>query len=64
MNSISGALALHRPDPPARGAVSLIIVVAAQLVVAFFGHNLVHAFERYAFPVLTMIFVHRRPSSC
>jgi NCS1 family nucleobase:cation symporter-1 len=35
----------------------LIIVVAAQLVVAFFGHNLVHAFERYAFPVLVIIFL-------
>ena len=28
-----------------------------QVVVAFFGHNLVHAFERYAFPVLAVIFV-------
>jgi NCS1 family nucleobase:cation symporter-1 len=56
VNSISGALALnaltHIPKE-----LSLIIVVAVQLVVAFFGHNLVHAFERYAFPVLTVIFV-------
>ena len=56
VNSISGALALnalaHIPKE-----LSLIIVVAAQLVVAFFGHNLVHAFERYAFPVLAVIFV-------
>jgi NCS1 family nucleobase:cation symporter-1 len=56
VNSISGALALnaltHVPKE-----LSLIIVVAAQLVVAFFGHNLVHAFERYAFPVLAVIFV-------
>ena len=28
-----------------------------QIVVAFFGHNLVHAFERYAFPLLAVIFV-------
>ena len=56
VNSISGALALSAltPLPP---LVSLIIVVAAQLVIAFFGHNLVHAFERYAFPVLAIIFV-------
>src|SRR6202012_1489975 len=26
-------------------------------VVAFFGDNLVHVFERYAFPVLTVIFL-------
>ena len=28
----------------------LVIVVAAQIAVAFLGHNLVHVFERYAFP--------------
>jgi NCS1 family nucleobase:cation symporter-1 len=56
VNSISGALALSAlTGLPA--FVSLVIVVAAQLVVAFFGHNLVHAFERYAFPVLAIIFV-------
>jgi purine-cytosine permease-like protein len=27
------------------------------LVLAFFGHNLIHVFERYAAPVLTLIFV-------
>ena len=26
-------------------------------MVAFFGHNLVHVFERYAFPILTIIFL-------
>ena len=26
-------------------------------MIAFFGHNLVHAFERYAFPILAVIFV-------
>ena len=35
----------------------LVIIVAAQVVIAFFGYNLVHAFERYAFPVLAVIFV-------
>lgn len=35
----------------------LLIVVAAQILIAFFGHNLIHAFERYAFPVLTVVFV-------
>jgi NCS1 family nucleobase:cation symporter-1 len=56
VNSISGALALNALTGLPR-ELCLILVVAAQLVVAFFGHNLVHAFERYAFPVLTVVFV-------
>jgi NCS1 family nucleobase:cation symporter-1 len=56
VNSISGALALHVLTHLPK-ELCLIVVVAAQLVIAFFGHNLVHAFERYAFPVLAVIFV-------
>jgi NCS1 nucleoside transporter family len=56
VNSISGALALSALTS-LPGGLCLVIVVAAQLVIAFFGHNLVHAFERYAFPVLAIIFV-------
>jgi len=56
VNSVSGALALnvltHLPQ-----VLCLIIIVAVQLVVAFFGYNLVHIFERYAFPILTIIFL-------
>jgi NCS1 nucleoside transporter family len=56
VNSVSGAFALntltHLPK-----AACLAIVVVLQVVIAFFGHNLVHAFERYAFPVLAIIFV-------
>jgi len=56
VNSVSGALALnaltHLP-----GVVCLLIVVALQLAVAFLGHNLIHAFERYAFPILVVIFL-------
>ena len=56
VNSVSGALALSTLTRlPQVGC--LLIVVAAQLVVAFFGHNLVHVFERYAFPVLTVLFL-------
>ena len=55
VNSVSGAFALntltHMPKP-----LCLVIVVVVQVVVAFFGYNLVHAFERYAFPVLAIIF--------
>jgi len=54
-NSVSGAFALSTlfgigPLP------SLVIIVLVQTMFAFFGHNLVHAFERWAFPVLAVIF--------
>jgi NCS1 nucleoside transporter family len=56
VNSVSGALALstltHLPQ-----VGCLLIVVAVQIVVAFFGYNLVHVFERYAFPVLAVLFL-------
>jgi NCS1 nucleoside transporter family len=56
VNSVSGTFALntltHLPK-----ILCLIIIVALQIAIAFFGHNLVHAFERYAFPVLAVIFV-------
>jgi NCS1 family nucleobase:cation symporter-1 len=55
VNSVSGALALHALTHLPKG-ISLLIVVAVQLAVAFFGHNLVQAFERYAFPVLAVVF--------
>jgi NCS1 nucleoside transporter family len=55
VNSVSGALALNTltdlPKP-----LCLVLVVAAMVVIGFFGHNLVQAFERYAFPVLAVIF--------
>ena len=58
VNSVSGTFALntlthgHLPKP-----LCLVIIVVAQIVIAFFGYNLVHAFERYAFPVLAIIFL-------
>ena len=56
VNSVSGALALntltHMPK-----WLCLVIVVAAEVVIAFFGHNLVHAFEKWALPVLGVAFV-------
>ena len=56
MNSVSGALALnvltHLPQ-----VLCLLIIVAVQVVVAFFGYNLIHVFERYAFPILAVIFL-------
>ena len=56
VNSVSGALALntltHMPQ-----VLCLLIIVALQIVVAFLGYNLIHVFERYAFPVLAIIFL-------
>jgi NCS1 nucleoside transporter family len=56
VNSVSGALALntltHMPQ-----VLCLLIIVAVQIAVAFAGHNLIHVFERYAFPVLAIIFL-------
>ena len=57
VNSISGALALHALFGALPSWLCLVVIVAAQLSIAFFGHNLVHAFERYAFPVLAVVFV-------
>jgi NCS1 nucleoside transporter family len=56
VNSVSGALALsaltHMAAP-----LALLIVVLLQVLVAFFGHNLVHAFEKYALVVLGVVFL-------
>jgi NCS1 nucleoside transporter family len=56
VNSVSGALALntlvHTPE-----VLSLLIVVAVQIVVAFLGHNLIQSFERWVFPLLLVIFL-------
>ena len=57
VNSVSGALALHALVGGMSKGLCLAIVVAAELLLAFFGHNLVQAFERYAFPALFVIFV-------
>jgi nucleobase:cation symporter-1, NCS1 family len=56
VNSVSGTLALnsltHIPE-----VACLLIIVVVQIIVAFLGHNLIHVFERYAFPVLVIIFL-------
>jgi purine-cytosine permease-like protein len=57
VNSVSGALALHALWDTLPKPLCLIFVVVAQLIIAFLGHNLIHVFERYAFPLLAVIFV-------
>ena len=56
VNSVSASFALTElTGLPVVAA--LVLVVLVQVGVAFFGHNLVHAFERVAFPVLAVIFL-------
>ncbi|MFB4315559.1 purine-cytosine permease family protein [Actinomadura sp. 21ATH] len=55
VNSVSATLALATltdlPKP-----LCLVVVVGLQVTIGFFGHNLVHTVERYAFPVLAAVF--------
>jgi NCS1 family nucleobase:cation symporter-1 len=55
VNSVSGALALSSLTTMPSW-LALLIVVVIQIVIAYFGHNLVQLFERYAAPVLGIIF--------
>ena len=57
VNSVSGALALHVLLSALPTWLCLLLVVAAQMGIAFYGHNLVQAFERYAGPVLAVVFL-------
>ena len=56
VNSVSASFALSSLTG-ASPALWLVIVVIVQVAVAYLGHNLVHAFERWTFPVLTVIFI-------
>jgi NCS1 nucleoside transporter family len=56
VNSVSGGLALAALTNLNK-YLCLVIVVAAMLAIAYFGHNLIQVFERFAFPVLAVIFV-------
>jgi NCS1 family nucleobase:cation symporter-1 len=56
VNSVSGAYALASLTDLSN-KVCLLIVVAAQIIIAFFGHNLIQSFERYALPLLAVVFV-------
>ncbi|HEY6796746.1 MAG TPA: cytosine permease [Kineosporiaceae bacterium] len=56
VNSVSGAFALNALfGVPKLG--SLVIVVVAQVTIAFLGHNFIHSFERWVFPLLGIVFV-------
>jgi NCS1 nucleoside transporter family len=55
VNSVSGAFALNALLGW-NSKICLLIIVLLQVGVAFFGHNLVHMFERVAFPFLVVVF--------
>ncbi|WP_432565653.1 purine-cytosine permease family protein [Kineococcus sp. SYSU DK003] len=56
VNSVSGGLALAALlDLPA--VPTVIATSALSLALAFFGHDAIHAFERYAFPFLAVVFL-------
>ncbi|HEY7143936.1 MAG TPA: cytosine permease [Streptosporangiaceae bacterium] len=55
VNSVSGAFALNALLGW-NSKICLLIIVVLQIAVAFFGHNLVHMFERVSFPFLVVVF--------
>ena len=55
VNSVSGALALNTLIHLDKYAC-LVIIVIAQIAIALYGHNLVHLFEKMAFPLLIVSF--------
>jgi NCS1 nucleoside transporter family len=62
VNSVAGAFALISLFGPLLHWFTLpfwlafLVIVVVQVVVAFAGHNLVHEFEKYAFPYLLVVF--------
>jgi NCS1 nucleoside transporter family len=56
VNSVSGALALNTLLHWNK-VLCLLIIVAAQIAIALYGHNLVHLFEKVAFPLLVVAFI-------
>lgn len=56
VNSVTATFALNTLTGLALPA-SLVIVVAAQIAVAFFGYNLIHAFHKAVFPFLAVAFI-------
>lgn len=56
VNTTSGAFALQSLTSLSI-EVSLLIIIAVQVVVAFIGHNAIQKFERYAFYYLVVVFL-------
>jgi NCS1 family nucleobase:cation symporter-1 len=63
VNSVSGTFALVTLSSVLTNKsvvisfpIAFVIVVVAQVIVAFIGHNMIHQFERVIFPYLTAVF--------
>ncbi|HEX9095454.1 MAG TPA: cytosine permease [Candidatus Dormibacteraeota bacterium] len=63
VNSVSGTFALvtltsvlSNKGTVIDFRIAFVIVVVAQVIVAFIGHNMIHSFERIIFPYLTIVF--------
>jgi NCS1 family nucleobase:cation symporter-1 len=59
VNSVSGAFALQALFPSFNLPfwLAFLIIVVVQVMVATFGHNLIHLFERWALPLLGIVFI-------
>jgi purine-cytosine permease-like protein len=59
VNSVSGAFALQALLPSFNLPfwLAFLVIVVAQVLIATLGHNLIHVFERWALPVLGIVFI-------
>ncbi len=59
VNSVSGAFALQALLPSLNLPfwLTFLVIVIAQVVIATFGYNLIHVFERWALPLLGVVFI-------
>jgi NCS1 nucleoside transporter family len=61
VNSVSGAFALQAlallVNWDLKFWVTFLIIVVAQVAIATLGHNFIHAFERWALPLLGIVFL-------
>ena len=59
VNSVSGAFALQALIPALNNTfwLAFLVIVVVQVLVATLGHNLIHVFERWALPVLGIVFI-------
>src|SRR5579859_2887453 len=59
VNSVSGAFALLALVNlgPSWFWLGFLVIVVAQVLVATFGHNFIHLFERWALPLLGVVFI-------
>jgi purine-cytosine permease-like protein len=58
VNSVSGAFAVQALFPTINFPfwLAFLVIVVAQVVIATLGHNLIHVFERWALPLLGIVF--------